>query len=137
MKVRRLRALAEMLEVLNPKQFDMTTYGNLPTPHHADFIGCAAGHAVKLFAIRGLTFKSTDLPLDYTVYHTESCERGVRACMEFFELSFNQALYVFSPFQYDVFHQGSAIPPKRVAKRLMYLIDNPQYNPLSATMLEH
>jgi hypothetical protein len=86
-QVERLEKLATYLDTkVDPKKFDMNTWGTTNNPDDPNYMGCAAGHATALFKSEGFTLMRTEHPTPGNPMAYVTCYNGnqVDAIARFF-----------------------------------------------------
>jgi len=120
MNKKRLLKLADFLETVPKKNFEMQSWGAKPAtkpegkrPGSCGFAGCAMGWAAHAKLFRGLKLKFNNYSEPSLVYKGLLHFNAASKCME---ITHDQALYLFHPMRYGEMNNDPT--PKQVAKRL-------------------
>lgn len=126
MNKRRLLKLADFLETVPAKKFDLGTWvQSMPTKPEAKvegscgFAGCAMGWAIHAKLFRGLTFEQPEWPEETNRGPQYKGHTGFSAVDELFKIDGHASLYLFVEDQYPNFHPT----PKQVAKRIRKFVE--------------
>lgn len=127
MKRKRLLKLADFLETIPKRVFDMSLWEAAPAtkpegkkPGKCGFAGCALGWAAHVKLFRGLRMFDEELYYQAKGNRMEDVAWGFHAAEELFEITNAQATFLFDEDSYD--YAELPIPPKRVAKRIRKLV---------------
>jgi len=105
--LRRLLRLADHIETVDPKRFDMRTWSGLkPKSYSCGTVGCIAGHAAEIPSLR-----RTGYHLDYYGYPTF---RGITSVTE----SLGSLFCLDYSEYYSIFQSKTIKTPKQAARHL-------------------
>lgn len=94
----RLSRLADFLErEVDPKRYNIRFYANMTDSANPSFVGCALGHATRLFAGDGL--RLSNIAQDRLPWHTITWggEDGEDACASFLGITSEACRQLFRP----------------------------------------
>jgi len=124
--LRRLLKLADHIETVDRKRFDMTVWSNKESANSdsCGTVGCIAGHAVEISSFKRVGYRLSDTtctgyfaPYYNGVYANE-------ALALFFALDLDEH-YLFAETEVDlIFHDKSIRTPKQAAKAIRRFVKN-------------
>jgi hypothetical protein len=119
MNTRRLSILAAHLRTVKRKQFDMCFWVSArnTTPTDCGSAGCALGHACTIPSLRRAGLKLDDTVPCFRPHGFYYPVYGYDAGKKVFDLSFEEAHYLFNPDSYDT-NDPQKITPITVARRI-------------------
>jgi hypothetical protein len=118
MQKRRLLRLADFLETVPRRQFNMKVWGNGTDPKECGFAGCAGGWATSIFPALKLIpwgfFSQTEIRYgEFTSFE---------ALQNYFGLTYADAEYIFDSYEYPKSNRNPL--PKTVADRIRKLVNS-------------
>jgi hypothetical protein len=115
MQRRRLLKLADFLETVPRRRFDMGFWGNGKSPKECGFAGCAAGWGTVI--LPSLEMVHTEWGTAFIKFKDYF---GFKAIQEYFGIDRETSWYIFDSMQYP--NQNYNPTPKYVAKRIRSVV---------------